>query len=331
MSIDRLSALPDGVLIHILSFLGVQKSAVTSALSKRWRFIWTELPILEFKNYSRESEKIRKFVAKVNRTLLIRSRGIQLEKFSVCFRYNGSFASDVDSWIGFVLKNKVKEVGLSMHSTVTAVEELYGLPEMMYSNSSLTQFSVRGCLMDTLTTIEWQSLTCLYINNSELSQRVIESILSGCPVLHTLDLEECWGFNCLDVKSQNLYTLTVKYREDGDNGPLLEISAPYVHTLDISFNPEERKLVLRNIKSLVSAEINFTDFWSSFVVEEVVISTTKELFEIFKDVKELELGQDYFKVCIDALSFFNILVLCRFGFALVCSLCLQCFLNKSFA
>ncbi|GFP84214.1 putative F-box/LRR-repeat protein at5g02930 [Phtheirospermum japonicum] len=247
MSTDRLSALPDGILIHILSFLGFEESAVTSLLSKRWKFIWTELPRLEFRDHSKGSEKIREFVAKVNRSLLIRSRRIQLEEFNVCFRYDGSFASDVDSWIDFVLKNKVKKVGLSLR----IVEELYGLPETMYSNSSLTWFSVHGCIMDTLTTIEWQSLTWLCINDSELSQHVIENILSGCPVLHTLYLEECSGFNCLDVK---------------------------------------------NIKSLVSAKIDFHDFWSGLLVEDVGISTTKELFEIFKDVKELKLGWEYFKV-----------------------------------
>ncbi|KAL3653053.1 hypothetical protein CASFOL_002734 [Castilleja foliolosa] len=296
MSIDRLSALPDGILIHILSFLGLKKSVVTSVLSKRWKFLWTELPRFEFKENRKERDKISKFVAMVNRTLRIR-RGAHLEKFYVNFRYDESLASDVNSWIDFVLKDKVKEVCL--HLRFVSEDELYGLPERMYSNSSLIRFSVQGCVMDTLTKIEWQCLTRLEIKESTLQQHVIENILLGCPVLHALRLEDCLGFNCLDIKSQNLYELRVYDRGDGENGAL-EISAPYLHMLDISYNPEMAKLVLKNIKSLVTAEINFSDYlMTNWMPTDGIQSATNELFEILKDVKELKLGGNLFWVLSD--------------------------------
>ncbi|KAL3653034.1 hypothetical protein CASFOL_002715 [Castilleja foliolosa] len=290
MPIDRLSALPDGIIIHILSFLGVKKSAVTSVLSKRWKFLWTALPTLEFNEESKESDKIIEFVAMVNRTLVIRSRA-HLEKFYINFRYDESFAPDVDSWLDFVLRNKVKEVCLHLKSRTE--ENRYRLPEMMYSNPSLIRFSVHDCNVVTLTKIDWRSLTRLDINDSTLPQHVIENILLGCPVLHTLSLEECQGFYCLDVKSQNLYELKVHDRGDRENGSLLEISAPHVHTLDILFNPVVVKLVLRETKSLDSVEIDYTD---SELILMKVINITEKLFEILRDVKELKLGWHYFKV-----------------------------------
>ncbi|KAL3653045.1 hypothetical protein CASFOL_002731 [Castilleja foliolosa] len=143
MSIDRLSALPDDILIHILSFLGMKKSVVTSVLSKRWEFIWTELPELRLNEVSQDIEKIHEFVAMVNKALLNRSR-IHLRRFDVCFRYyGGSFASDVDYWLDFVIRNKVEEVCLYLNSIPEDDLELYGLPEAMYSNSSLTWLLVR--------------------------------------------------------------------------------------------------------------------------------------------------------------------------------------------
>ncbi|KAL3653042.1 hypothetical protein CASFOL_002723 [Castilleja foliolosa] len=295
MPIDRLSALPDGILIHILSFLGVKKSAVTSVLSKRWKFLWTELPELRLNEVSQDIEKIHEFVAMVNRALHNRSR-IHLRRFDVSFRYyGGSFASDVDYWLDFVIRNKVEEVCLYLNSVPEDEIELYELPEAMYSNSSLTRFSVRGCLMDTLTKIEWQSLTRLDINYTEVLQHVIENILSGCPVLHTMELDECWGFSCLDIKSRNLYELKIHDRKEAEIGSLLEISAPYVQTLDISFNPEGRKLVLRNTKSLVQAKFDFSGYEQPN--SEEARRLAKEVYEIILlHVMELMLGRFYFKV-----------------------------------
>ncbi|KAG2273296.1 hypothetical protein Bca4012_075297 [Brassica carinata] len=48
---DRISSLPDGVIIHILSFLPLEKSAQTSVLSKRWRILFAFSPTLDLLPY----------------------------------------------------------------------------------------------------------------------------------------------------------------------------------------------------------------------------------------------------------------------------------------
>lgn len=47
---DRISSLPDDLIHHILSFSDAQLAVQTSVLSKRWKLIWTTLPILNFFN-----------------------------------------------------------------------------------------------------------------------------------------------------------------------------------------------------------------------------------------------------------------------------------------
>ncbi|GJN14898.1 hypothetical protein PR202_gb01772 [Eleusine coracana subsp. coracana] len=45
---DRLSALPDDVLVLILLRLYTKDAVRTSVLSRRWRHVWTLLPVLRF-------------------------------------------------------------------------------------------------------------------------------------------------------------------------------------------------------------------------------------------------------------------------------------------
>lgn len=62
---DRLSDLPDAILIHILSLLEFTRYAVrTSVLSKRWRNLWTQVPVLHLSNlkFGQKADRFIKFI-----------------------------------------------------------------------------------------------------------------------------------------------------------------------------------------------------------------------------------------------------------------------------
>ncbi|KAL6502956.1 hypothetical protein OROHE_024124 [Orobanche hederae] len=280
MSVDRLSALPDSLIIHILSFLDlkVKEVAVTSVLSKRWQFLWSELPGLNFWDRSLESDKVRDFVSWVHRTLLLRT-GTYLKQFEVDFYYDESYALDVNAWVRFAVKSKVKELDLGLHSHI----HFYTLPQVLYSNSSLQSLRVRRCILAPHRTIEWHSLTQLSIGDVELNEDVIQKILSSCPLLYSLILISCWGFKRLEVLSETIQDLMVLDSDDKSILDLMDISSPFLQTLHVSFSPLGKKLQLTNIASIVSAGIHFTELDKS----AVVMINTMELLEKTKHAKDL--------------------------------------------
>ncbi|KAL3620464.1 hypothetical protein CASFOL_035376 [Castilleja foliolosa] len=283
MSIDRLSALPDGILLHILSFLDsdVKEAAVTSVLSKRWQFLWSELPKLTFSDYIWDVGKTREFVSWINRTIMLRSESY-LKEFQVDFLYDECYALDVNAWVRFALKNNVKELSLGLHTRIY----FYTPPRVLYSSSSLTYLWLQRCIVAPQLKIEWPCLTRLAFEDVELHDDVIQEILLGCPVLSFLDLRMCWGFKRLDVKSECLNELVLFDNEDKYNIGLLEISAPYLRSLHVSFSPVATKLQLINVQSLVTVNIHFTECDNSLEV----MNTTLELLQKVQHAEELILG-----------------------------------------
>lgn len=55
---DKISQLPDELLVKVLLFLPTKVAVSTSVLSKRWEFLWMWLPKLEY-DYSDYSESER--------------------------------------------------------------------------------------------------------------------------------------------------------------------------------------------------------------------------------------------------------------------------------
>lgn len=243
----------------------------TSALSKRWRYVWTSVPTLDFVSYSlsfREDE----YVAWVYWNLL-RYQSSNVEMLRIQFFYRTCFAKDVDTWIWFATERNVRDLRLNLTHE-------YSLPQSLYSYSSLTNVSLSSCQVAPKGGIGWESLKSLSMDSVKLDEDTIAKLLLGCPRLESLKFQNFMGKSHLDIRSESLRELVI----DEVNLPLsttLEISAPklqYLHIVGMWLE----QVRLTDVSSLLKAKLKL-------IAEEHSLRCIK-LLESMHNVTKLELG-----------------------------------------
>ncbi|GMP74867.1 hypothetical protein CsSME_00032140 [Camellia sinensis var. sinensis] len=299
-SLDRISTLPDKVLLHILSFVPVKEVVRTKALSKRWEYLCTSLSTLVFENFDFEENKIQNFVTFINHTLLL-CKCSNIKKLVLDFRYKDCFASDINLWIRFAAHNNVKHLYLRLGFSRVETDG-YRLPQHLFTNSSLTNLSVLNCVVAPNGHVSWTSLKCLSLEYVKLCDELIAKVLSGCPVLEFLELNSFTGINHLNIDSVSVKKVVIQHSVVVRNDEsVLEISAPNLQSLELLGTFHRRKCRLVNVSSLVEANLSLTfDETCGRDSEDDNLkqwNQLKELLEGVQHVKALQLGTWCIQVC----------------------------------
>lgn len=137
-SVDRISALPDPLICHNLSFLPLKESAATSVLSTRWKFLFASVSDidLQFDSTYRpkvkksllksfDSQRLIKFLYLGWRILQFRD-GVPIRKlrFSLSWDHkmvDKKFRSLIDSWMSAALLFKVQELEIFVSARPYAI------------------------------------------------------------------------------------------------------------------------------------------------------------------------------------------------------------------
>lgn len=273
---DRISELPDSILLHILSFLPAEDSVKTGTFSQRWLYLWTSVPKLCFiKKYA----NIFDFVKFVDQTLFFHTC-CTIREFEVRFFYDESLslAPSIDRWVRFAVRANVEDLCLIQY--FPAISN-YSLPQHAFKNSSIKKLSLKWCELVPKGQIRWKSLQSLSLKRTRMSEDVIQNILAGSPVLEILELKGFYGFNRLDIGLAKLRKLVLNKCCDNESG-WLEIYAPNLESLIINGNMREKMISLINVQSLVDCEL---DFYMSTKADEKVM--VKQLFDSLGPVKKL--------------------------------------------
>ncbi|KAG7579062.1 F-box domain [Arabidopsis thaliana x Arabidopsis arenosa] len=210
---DIISNLPEALLCHILSFLPIKDSALTSVLSKKWRYLFAFRPNLDFdglvnnlhhrEDGNRERDEInRMFMDFVNRVLGLQGNSI-VNKFSL------KCGIDVDpvcviSWIVNVLERGVSDLDLRV--SVDRGE----LPSKVFMSESLVRLRIESQNVSAIDVedVFLPKLKTLYLDTIMLGKAgdYFDKILYGCHVLEELVMINVYS----DFRNRSVSSKTLK-------------------------------------------------------------------------------------------------------------------------
>ncbi|OVA11711.1 F-box domain [Macleaya cordata] len=201
---DRLSDLPESILFHILSFLPTKYVVQMSILSRRWRYLWTSVPSLNFGDDLFQLHRVSnggsvldantRFVNFVNKVLQLHDMS-HIQRFRIsCF--------DLDiSWISAAVKKNVQELFLIIPTN--AVE----LPDCLFTCESLVSLKlvVGDSILALPTSVCFTRLRTLLLFSVTFNG-FFGKLLSGCPVLDKLAVVGCqwWDDEVVNISSPTL-------------------------------------------------------------------------------------------------------------------------------
>ncbi|KAK9755855.1 hypothetical protein RND81_01G055300 [Saponaria officinalis] len=189
--IDRLSGLPDEILLSILWTLTLKEAATTSLLSKRWKHLWRYYPVLKFEDFAAmESmgditrpivEGKSKFVAHVNHALK-QHMGSTIDELSVIFDLDDSYKSHIDKWVLYAFEKHVKRIELNLEPPWVH-EKL----QVWYNNITIIYPErVHYTLPYIRSPHNLASLRSLCLRNVNISSGDVQMFLQSCRLLEVL-------------------------------------------------------------------------------------------------------------------------------------------------
>ncbi|KAL8154981.1 hypothetical protein AgCh_000373 [Apium graveolens] len=230
--IDRISDLPDPLLLHILSFLPVKSAASTCSLSKRWQHLYMSLPNLDFHDDDFR-ENPTNFIKSVDYMLMARENNVILNRFSLSCQGDDVDADHVDAWLWRPLRYyNVQVLKLSL-----AFSSPYKLPTHVYICTTLQVLSLNwNIIIDVPQIFSLPRLNVLELCDVTFSStESFDKLLINCPVLENLVIRDCACLtgNHVKIFGNALKTLRLQYSADFEQEVELEflIDAPAVVNL----------------------------------------------------------------------------------------------------
>lgn len=220
---DRISALPDAILQHVLSFLQAREAVRSCVLARRWRYLWKSIPVLRLTGRS----PVKEFREFMDYLLVLRDRS----PLDAClFNFSKALEADmhcVNLWIRYALLCQVRLLSVDLG------RGLY-------------------CFHLDLLPLVSQNLTNLELANVRLNKKFL--CFSSCPSLEELKMIRC-SILVEEIFSRSLKRLSVEkccFYEGR-----VHISVPSLTSLQLT-DASGKTPFLEDMPALVAATVRFT-------------------------------------------------------------------------
>ncbi|XP_047087662.1 putative F-box/FBD/LRR-repeat protein At5g44950 [Lolium rigidum] len=193
--LDLISLLPDEILGTIISLLHIEEGARTAILSRRWRHLWRSSPLnLDDGSHLWFLPNARQVASKI----LSEHQGD-----GRCLKVRHIYGADFDGWIKSPALDNLQEIDLRIGSLPPSV--LRFAPTLRVAVFSCCSFFLK----DTPRTFSFPHLKELSLSSVAMREETLHSVLSGCPVLESLLIDNCTGLRRLVINSQTLRSIAV--------------------------------------------------------------------------------------------------------------------------
>ncbi|KAI9108058.1 hypothetical protein K1719_020931 [Acacia pycnantha] len=183
---DRISDLPDSLLLHILSFLPAKDAVATSLLCKRWKPLWFSLPTLELRRQNFQSITFfHQFVGKMLK--LVDLKAVKKFVFECAYYKSHEYfiPQRMSDWINAVITNKVEHLELDLY----AGNNDYELPYNIFTAKDIKVLKLSGGVRvgSSLSHVNLSLLQVLHLKRVKFPDfRSLGILLSGCVLLRDL-------------------------------------------------------------------------------------------------------------------------------------------------
>ncbi|AEE83548.1 FBD, F-box/LRR protein [Arabidopsis thaliana] len=266
---DKISRLPDDLLVKVLLFLPTKIAVSTSILSKRWEFLWMWLPKLEYHNtnYSAsEEQRLRSFI---NLNLQLHRAPI-IESLRLKFSLGRSIKpQNIKQWIIIAVFRCVRELSINLFP-LYCIENPAKLPSSLYISKSLVILKLKDqILVDVPRMAYLPSLKYLLLKRvTYKDSNSLHQLLSSCPVLKNLVVErdEYNHDETLSITVSSLQRLTLKISRGGSFDELV-INTPslkyfkltdYLGECETELDDDSYSYVFKDMPKLEEAHIDST-------------------------------------------------------------------------
>ncbi|XP_050369393.1 putative FBD-associated F-box protein At5g53635 [Argentina anserina] len=269
VSIDRISALPDELGIHILCFMPTKDAVATSILSTRWKALWTRLPCLNFYDErdfgDHNEEDVDVFDIFVSHVLHFPD-SVDIEKCALVI-HNDHDVLAVDDWICTLVRRKVVEFYFAFTFDLGTT---FRIPQALYMCKTLKILTLH-LYTNNFTADDPPALGC-FPNLKELHAALFGIQLSSlvkfcscCPGIEVLTIDgmvERGDDEVCDIQvlGRELKMLKVSFECDPHNTSInVYINAPKLETLYLRMDGLSNYFLMGSTRSLAYVTIAYAE------------------------------------------------------------------------